>query len=61
MVDKKTSSSGGSGKIGRNRDKCKRYRERKTREYNKLKRILQSNGLKEAKKYAWKHSLQFNE
>lgn len=48
---------GGSRKVGRNRDKCKLYRARKTRERNKLKRILQSNGARAANKYAKLHDL----
>jgi len=48
---------GGSKKIGRNRDKCKNYKSSKTREYNKYKRILRSNGFEEAHNYAVIHNL----
>jgi hypothetical protein len=41
-----------SEKEGRNDTKCKRYRANKTREKNKLKRVLQSEGLEAAKAYA---------
>lgn len=46
-----------SEKQGRNGDKCKRYRARKTREINKLSRILQSEGVVAANNYADKHEL----
>ncbi len=46
-----------SEKRGRNGDKCKRYRARKTREIHKLKRVLQSNGLAAAQEYADKHEI----
>ena len=48
---------GGSRKIGRNKDKCKAYRDRKTRERNKIKRVLQSCGLKAAQAYADLHKI----
>lgn len=48
----KQKKSGGGRKLERNKDKCKSYRSSKTREKNKLKRILHSNGLAEAEKYA---------
>lgn len=48
---------GGMRKHGRNTEKCKRYRNAKTRERNKLKRIVKSNGCKEAKKYSLKYNL----
>jgi hypothetical protein len=41
-----------SEKAGRNDTKCKKYRVNKTREKNKLKRVLQSSGLAAAEKYA---------
>ena len=46
-------------KFGRNSRKPKtaRYESSRRREYNKLKRILQSNGYKEALVYARKHGL----
>jgi len=47
----------GRGKAGKNAKKCKMYKDNKTREKNKLKRILQSNGIVEARKYAKKHSI----
>jgi hypothetical protein len=42
----------GCKKAGRSTDKCKSYRLRQTRERNKLKRILQSNGPVAAEAYA---------
>ena len=47
----------GSRKHGRNKEKCKRYLAHKRREKNKLKRILQSNGLKAAELYAKENGL----
>jgi hypothetical protein len=41
-----------SEKAGRNDTKCKKYRVNKTRERNKVKRVLQSSGVQAAKKYA---------
>ena len=52
-----TKKRGGLRKIGRNKDKCALYRAMKTREKNKLKRVLQSNGREAAKEYASKHIL----
>jgi hypothetical protein len=49
--------SGGARKYGRNSVKCQRYRDRKSRERNKLRRILKSNGLKSAQHYAKIHGL----
>lgn len=49
--------SGGAKKYGRSEEKCKKYRANKTREKNKLKRILQSNGLQAAEAYADKVEL----
>lgn len=43
---------GGLRKIGRGIIKCARYRAMKTREKNKIKKILQSNGIVAAKTYA---------
>lgn len=40
----KGQSGGGARKHGRNMEKCKRYRAAKTRERNKLRRVLRSNG-----------------
>ena len=53
----KQKKSGGGRKLERNKDKCKSYRSLKTREKNKLKRILQSNGVKAAEEYADKVEL----
>lgn len=44
-------------KYGRNLNKCKLYRASKTREKNKIKRILQSNGLRAAIEYGKKHGI----
>ncbi len=46
------SQKGKSRKVGRNSEKCKRYRARSGREHNKLKRILQSSGADEARRWA---------
>ena len=60
-TNRNRAGSGGTRKIGRDREKCKHYRSRNRREYNKLKRIRQSNGLLAAEKYAKKHGLTFYE
>ena len=49
--------SGGNKKMGRNSIKCKQYRALGTREKNKLKRVLKSNGEAAAIKYAKQHVL----
>ena len=49
--------SGGSKKIGRNREKCARYRGLHIREKHKVKRVLCSSGAEAAKQYAEKHNL----
>lgn len=49
--------SKGARKIGRDKAKCLSYKTHKTREKNKLKRILPSNGLAYAQAYADKHGL----
>jgi hypothetical protein len=56
MADQKA-TRGGSRKIGRNREKCAKYRALQTREKNKIKRVLCSSGAKVAKQYATKHGL----
>lgn len=48
---------GGLRKHGRDKNKCAAYKAMKTREKNKLKRVLQSNGLTAAKEYAEKYKL----
>jgi len=53
----KRTGSGGLRKHGRDIEKCRRYREKKTRERNKLKRILRSSGINAATEYAKKHTL----
>ena len=47
----------GSKKAGRNKDKCKRYKDLKTREKNKVKRVLKSSGRIAAEQYALEHGL----
>jgi len=47
--------SGGAKKVGRNLEKCKRYRSRDARYKHKLARILQSNGAKAADDYRLAH------
>jgi hypothetical protein len=44
-------------KIGRNEVKCKRYASGRTSEKNKLRRILKSSGIVEARKYAEEHGM----
>ena len=45
----------GSKKFGRNMAKCKRYRDHQTREKNKIKKVLQSNGMEYAIEWAKKN------
>ncbi|HLA88124.1 MAG TPA: hypothetical protein VJL10_08885 [Anaerolineales bacterium] len=49
--------SGGAKKIGRNKEKCARYRAMHTREMNKVRRILRSNGWDAAQAYAAKNGV----
>jgi hypothetical protein len=49
--------SGGNRKFGRNDEKCKKYRVNKTREKNKIRNVLQSEGIAAAEKYAEQHEL----
>lgn len=44
--------SGGAKKIGRNKERCAKYRMFKTREKNKTRRMLRSSGLLAAESYA---------
>lgn len=46
-----------SEKAGRNDTKCKKYRVNKTREKNKVKRVLKSEGVKAAETYADKNGV----
>jgi hypothetical protein len=57
MAPQTQRKSGGAKKIGRNKTKCEAYRNSKRREYNKLKRVVQSNGLVAAEAYMLKHGL----
>lgn len=50
MKDQK--KGGGTKKHGRNKEKCAKYRAMHVGEKNKLKRVLQSSGEKEARRYA---------
>lgn len=52
MPKKKSQGKKGNRKLGRSVDKCKRYRDRHTREKNKVRRILKSSGRAEAERYA---------
>jgi len=52
MAKSKQGKSGGQRKWGRDAAKCQRYKLAMTREKNKLKRVLQSSGKKEARTYA---------
>ena len=47
--------SGGMRKYGRNKTKCTAYKNAHTRERNKAKRVLQSNGKKACEAYCKKH------
>lgn len=57
MAKEQQKKSGGAKKYGRSEERCKKYRILKTREKNKLKRVLQSNGVKAAEAYADKYEL----
>lgn len=57
MPKQQQKSSGGAKKYGRNVTKCEHYKAMKTREKNKLKRVLQSNGKEAAQAYAKEHLL----
>lgn len=48
---------GGNRKIGRNKEKCAKYRALHVREKHKLKRVLRSSMMAEAKRYAALHNL----
>ena len=54
-----TTQAGGKGsrKHGRNKVKCKLYRDHKIREKNKIKRIVKSNGLEYAIIWAKEYSV----
>jgi hypothetical protein len=58
--EKGNQSAKGKGKgrkLGRNKNKCAQYRAMHTREKNKIKRVLQSNGVKFAEAWAAKHGV----
>jgi len=51
-------TKGGKGrKIGRNKDKCNRYKVGRRRERNKIARVLRSSGIEEAKRYSVKYGV----
>lgn len=52
MANTQKKGSGGLRKVGRNLEKCKRYRNMHTREMNKVRRVFRSSGRKAAEKYA---------
>jgi len=56
MANQKTGGKG-ARKIGRNKRKCEIYKQRKTREKNKLGRVLQSCGYDFAFVWAKEHNL----
>ena len=58
MPKQQSVGHGGAKKYGGKEVKGRRYREHKTREKNKLKKILKSNGHKAAVAYARIHGLQ---
>ena len=57
MAQKEQKKSGGAKKYGRNEAKCKAYRASKNREKNKIKRVLQSEGVKAAEAFADKYEI----
>ena len=57
MPEQKQKKGGGSKKIGRNKVKCAHYKAMHTREKNKLRRVLRSNGYGEAVTWATKHNV----
>jgi len=57
MTQAKQAKSGGARKIGRNKEKCARYRAMHTREMNKVRRVLRSNGWDAAQVYAAKNNV----
>lgn len=57
MSKQQQQKHGGTRKYGRDKIKCALYKSSKRREHNKLKRVLQSNGLAAAQKYAATHGL----
>ena len=48
---------GGTRKHGRDKGRCAQYRSQQRGEKHKVKRVLESNGLEAAKKYAVKHNI----
>ena len=58
MPRQQQKKSGGARKIGRNVDKCRRYRDMHRREVNKIKRVLQSCGAEFAKAWAREHHVE---
>lgn len=57
MAKQSQRKSGGMRKYGRSLDKCAHYKAMHTREKNKIRRILRSNGSAEAQKYAIQNNL----
>ena len=57
MTKSQQGKSGGAKKYGRDAAKCQKYKLTQVREKNKLKRVLQSNGSKAARKYASENGL----
>ena len=49
--------SGGMRKYGRNLERCAKYKAMHTREKNKIRRVLRSNGFTAAQSYAEQHNL----
>lgn len=57
-MEKSNAKGKGKGrKIGRNKNKCAQYRAMHTREKNKIKRVLQSNGVEYARIWAAKNGV----
>jgi hypothetical protein len=57
MPTQQNQKKGSSRKVGRNKSKCTRYASFHRRETNKIRRVLQSNGLEFAKKWATDHNV----
>ena len=57
MSNRVSKKGGGARKIGNQLEKCKRYRDAKRREKNKVKRVLRSSGYAAALAYAKLHSI----
>jgi hypothetical protein len=57
MPAQKSQGKKGCAKLGRNSKKCQQYQAMHTREKNKIKRVLQSNGETYAQEWAKTHNV----